>query len=336
MRHKITSVFLLMMFFSFIICKDAVIEGAKEGLLLWYRTLLPTLLPVMILTKIMIQNNSFSFISRLIGPAFRIFPGVSENASFAVISGLFCGYPTGAKITADLLKAGKITTEEGNYILSFCNNISPMFLSAYFLPTYIPEKRLHLPIFIILFTTPLLCSQLFRIADHRIFCRRILSNSHAEKKCPLDIIKTHPSSHIQNRSLNRQAAQKTVTPSLTVEDCMMDSFESIVLVGLYVMIFSIFIRFKSIVPLPDDFIKIFFFSILEITNGLAIANTVFLPRIPLYVYFVFLTSFGGICAVFQTASMIRNTDLSVVSYITKKLIIATITSFLCYVYLLMN
>lgn len=303
---KFLSIPLLFLFIACIICKDYVIAGAKEGLLLWYQTLLPTLLPVMILTKVIMQTDLLSLISSILGSFFKIFPGVSPYASFAVLSGLFCGYPTGAKITADLLAANKITEKEGNYILSFCNNISPMFLSGYFLPTYITEKRLHLPLFIILFTTPLLCSQLFRTTKTK-----------------------HTTLTIQNTSAR-------TSPPLTIDECMMDSFESIVMIGLYVMIFSIFIRFMPLVPLPDSFLKNFLFSLLEITNGLKLASTVGMTRIHLYVYYVFLASFGGICAIFQTASMIRNTQLSIISYTIKKLIIAAITSFICYVYLLMN
>ena len=303
---KIFSILLMFLFIACIIGKNCVIEGSKEGLLLWYRTLLPTLLPTMILTKVIMQTDSLYYISKFFSPLFHIFPGVSNYASFAVISGLFCGYPTGAKITADLLVSDKITEKEGNYLLSFCNNISPMFINGYFLHYFIPEKSLHVPFFIFIFFTPVFCSQIFRLSQYK-----------------------------------QTSSQETLTsfhsPSpLTLDECMMDSFESIVMIGLYVMIFSIFIKFMYVLPLPDSFLKDFLISLLEITNGLKIASTSQLGKIHLYVYYIFLISFGGICAIFQTASMIRKTSLSIFSYTIKKLIIAIITSFVCYVYLLMN
>lgn len=306
MKNILISILLLLLFVMSIVCKEAVITGAAEGLLLWYQTLLPTLLPVMILTKVIMQTDSLFLISNLLSPIFHFFPGVSTYAGFAVVAGFFCGYPTGAKIIADLINSNKITEKEGSYLLSFCNNISPMFISGYLLTNYISEKSLHLPLFLILLTTPLLCSQLFRINQRNYTSRSILDTT-----------------------VNTKIR-------LTLDECMMDSFESIVMVGLYVMIFSIFIKYLSLIPLPDSPQKTFIFSLLEITNGLKAARTAHLPKIISYSYYVFLTSFGGICAIFQTASMIRNTNLSILSYIIKKLIIAIITSFVCYVYLLMN
>ena len=46
-----------------------------------------------------------------------------------------------------------------------------------------------------------------------------------------------------------------------------------------------------------------------------------------------LTSFGGLCSVAQTKSMIRQSGLSIVPYIAEKLVTALVTSLLAFFYI---
>ena len=69
----------------------------------------------------------------------------------------------GAKVTADLTVSERISPDEGAFLLSFCNNMSPMFILGVLFRNYIPEHALHLPFFLILTGSPLLCSQMFRL-----------------------------------------------------------------------------------------------------------------------------------------------------------------------------
>ena len=63
--------------------------------------------------------------------------------SYALLLGLICGYPMGAKLTADLFREGKITKSEAQYLLTFCNNPGPVFISSIFSQT--PSIFLTLP-----------------------------------------------------------------------------------------------------------------------------------------------------------------------------------------------
>ena len=128
MKQKILSALLLSVFFLFLLYKNAVISGASEGLVLWYRYVLPTLLPFMILTQLMMQTDTVHLVCHITGSFMRYFPGVSGYGCFAVIAGFLCGYPMGAKVTADLTVSQRINPNEGSFLLSFCNNMSPMFI----------------------------------------------------------------------------------------------------------------------------------------------------------------------------------------------------------------
>ncbi len=78
--------------------------ASSEGLLLWFHTLLPMLLPFFILSRLLIALDGVSGITRFLAPLARNFFGLSPNGSFCLLTGFLCGYPVGAKISADLVR----------------------------------------------------------------------------------------------------------------------------------------------------------------------------------------------------------------------------------------
>lgn len=86
--------------------------------------------------------------------SFRNFIPSSGEGSFAVVAGFLCGYPMGAKITADLIRNQSISVEEGTYLLSFCNNTSPIFIMNFLVWKTLDRKELLLPSLVILLGTP--------------------------------------------------------------------------------------------------------------------------------------------------------------------------------------
>ena len=106
-------------------------EASAAGLLLWFNTLVPVLLPFFILSSLLIALDGVSYLTRFLYPVLHKIFGCSRNGCFCLAAGFLCGFPTGAKITGDLTRAGRISAEEGNYLLGFCNNVSPAFLTGF-------------------------------------------------------------------------------------------------------------------------------------------------------------------------------------------------------------
>lgn len=312
MRKLFSSCFMLLLFLTFLIYKNEVITGAADGLLLWYRFVLPSLLPFMILVNVMMHTDTVSLLAKVLGPLMHGFPGVSPKGAFAVLSGFLCGYPMGAKVSADLVTKQQISYAEGSYLLSFCNNTSPMFILSILLTKFVPQKELHLPFFLILFLSPLLCGQLFRIYyTHK--------NGGTFARMP---------SSVRTASLH----ETTGFPAM-LDACLMDSFHAIVKVGLYMMLFSILFQLSGRFIPGRSLAKSIFLSSLEITTGLSTLASLKIPLSFRYILLMAETSFGGFCAIFQTSSMIQDAKLKILPYITEKLITATVTSLLTCLYL---
>jgi sporulation integral membrane protein YlbJ len=105
-----------------------VLTASRDGLMLWFNNVLPTLLPFMIATNMLIALGFADFCSVVLSPVmkkiFRL-PGV---AGFGLFAGITSGYPMGAKTVADLYKKGQLTTQEAQHLLAFCNNAGPLFI----------------------------------------------------------------------------------------------------------------------------------------------------------------------------------------------------------------
>ena len=56
----------------------------------------------MLISSLMLEGGGLRIIAGLFGkPLGKVF-GTSQNGAFAVLCGFLCGYPMGAKVTADL------------------------------------------------------------------------------------------------------------------------------------------------------------------------------------------------------------------------------------------
>ena len=314
MKRKILSVLLLSAFFLFLFCRDAVISGASEGLILWYRYVLPTLLPFMILTQIIMQTDTIHLISQISGNFMRHFPGVSDYGCFAVIAGFLCGYPMGAKVTSDLVISKRIGPDEGTYLLSFCNNMSPMFVLGVLFRNYIPEHALHLPFFLILTGSPLLCSQIFKIYY------RHMPRIHSAK---------YPTYKTISFEQSTDTSLGTILNSSITE-----SADAIIRVALYMMLASIWMHILDQIFLAKNIGKTILLSAFELTTGLDMLAGLAAPAVTRYLMMLSLTSFGGISSILQTMSMIQRSGLKIVPYIAEKLVTMTVTSLLTYLYLI--
>lgn len=307
--------FLLMLLFP-----GPVFRGASDGLLLWFQIVLPTLLPFLIISNLLVGTHAIDWIGRVVGPILCPILGVSKSGSYAVLAGFLCGYPMGSKITADLMASGRIAAAEGRYLLSFCNNTSPMFILSFVVLQSLKAPELTIPSLVILMLSPFLCSFLFR----RIY----IHLSHRET--------TSARLPASAPSMPASSARHREKPELgsLMDSCIMNGFEGITKVGGYIMLFSIGIELLMLLPFQDSSVFLVLLSSLEVTSGITLLCGSALSAPALFVLCLALTSFGGWCSVAQTRCMLQGSGLPILPYIAEKLVTAFVTSLLAMLYLL--
>ena len=294
-------IFSIVCFFILMLCfPKETFAGASNGLLLWFQIILPTLLPFIIISNLLVHTNAVSYISKTIHPSIQKFFSVSKNGSYAVLVGFLCGYPMGAKVISDLLKTKRISKNEGQYLLSFCNNTSPMFIISFIVMQNFKDETLLMGTLGILFLSPLICSLLFKK-------RYDITSS----------IKYQPETRDDTFVFHFRI----------IDECIMNGFETITKVGGYVILFSV------LFSLCSKFSLIGILPMLEITNGIMMISNVGLSIKYVFPFVLAITSFGGFCSVAQTYSIICDTELSIFSYVIQKLITALVTSLFAIIYI---
>lgn len=236
-------------------------------------------------------------------PLFRIF-GFSEAGSFVFLSGLLCGYPMGAKTCSEFLNCGMIEPKEARYLLAVSNHPSPMFLLGYVMAAW---EQKGLPLLLLSVYLPLLP---LSAAAKRYYGIHNLSSKDLSPSCRQD-------SHYDQFSF---------------DNSMMNSFEVMVKIGGYIMLFSIAAEFIRAVSPFSPAINAILLGITEITTGIHAAS-MSMEGFLLWLSTAGLTVFGGISGIFQTKSVIKpdalcrkNAGLSIRHYIIWKLIHTGLTS----------
>lgn len=281
------------------------VKGAADGLLLWFNIVLPTLSPFIICTQMVVALGGTDLLTLPFYPAAHGLFGLSRPGTYVLLCGLLCGYPLGAKMCGDFLMRGEITQTEAEYLLSICNHPSPMFLLG-----FVGARLQHTlsPVFL------LACFYL------PVFPVSLLS-----RRCY----------HLEKDSGRRGRPALTacaIPQTITMEEVLLSTAETMVIIGGYIMLFSILAIWVQQIPaLPREFTAVLA-GIAEITTGVNQICTVMPPQtaaLPV----VATVAFGGFSGIFQTKSVIKNAGLSIRHYSFWKIIHTLCT---CAVFILLS
>lgn len=285
------------------------LEYASTGLTLWFTKMVPTLLPFMILSGIMIRMNLTERFVGLLHPLLHRIYGTSRNGSYTIIMGFLCGFPMGARIIGELYEQHKLSREESALLLSFCNNIGPIYFLSYVIPT-LGIDRPGRP-FLLMYGIPLLYG--FLLMRIRPWMTRKVSSC-----------ENHP----EARSL--QARQPGSCSLLAAIDAsVLSGLIGIARLGGYMVFFNLLnIVFQPFQHVNTNILNIYR-CLLEITSGIDCSGR------SINFAILILLPFGGFSCIAQTYSMIRQTDLSLRPYLYHKAVQTAITA-ACYLLLYLH
>lgn len=112
--------------FILILDSKTALTGAREGLELCIRTLVPSLLPFFICSAFM--TKAFSGTSIPLLRPLAVWFRIPRGYEYLLINAFLGGYPVGAKSIASAYSQGSIAKEEAERMLTYCSNAGPSFL----------------------------------------------------------------------------------------------------------------------------------------------------------------------------------------------------------------
>ena len=303
---------------------NKVIEAAKSGIKLWGLVVFPSLFPFFILTDLLNNTNLIEKLGKTIEPFMRPIFGVPGCASFAFILGIVSGYPTGAKITADMFDKKYINKNDAERMLGFCNNSGPLFITA-----AISAGMLHMPQI-----------GIFLLSCHIIggLITGILLNLFNNKKhIQANIIELMQSSHKNNCFVSKSFGT-------ILGEAVSKSIVILLNIGGYIIFFSVLIQIiissGVLIPISNLLSNLFslnteIFSsmlcgLIEITTGISKLSNLDINILIKISLISFLCGWAGFSIHCQVSSVISGRGIRLTKYFIGKGLHGFISAILTY------
>ncbi|MBQ9232931.1 MAG: hypothetical protein IJ167_02695 [Lachnospiraceae bacterium] len=302
---------------------EIVFKGAHDGLMLWFNSVIPLLLPFMLISALIVEK-----IQNL---------PKEKQKSYAILitlfTGIFCGYPLGAKNVSEFVKNKSYSKSTGEYLLPLCNNCSPMFLSGYIIFSVLNKKitffsaiaLIYIPYLIYILCVIAINKTKSYIGQNKSYSKSISNNdsligikSNKEKKADTDSNKIVTSIIIQITFVGFYIIICSVISEYIMSIDVLSLINKVNFLHKIDLIqFNVEILVKA---------KTFLSGFTEITKGaMIIAQSSLFTEKHKTAIILSLTSFGGISAILQTKSVIDGLDISLKKYVIIKTICASAT-----------
>lgn len=240
------------------------VTGAKNGIDLCVKTLIPSLFPFLVLTTVITSNSGQIRSPGLLRLIRRL--GIPSGASDILVPAFLGGYPIGAKSAGELYGSSRITKYEAERLLAFCSNAGPSFLFG-MVAAFFSDQR------------AVFCLWLIHITGAVLTALTL----------PSDMAQT------DTRSTS-DTTRKT--------DIMLSSVKAMAVICGWVILFRIcaaFLRAWLLWRFPD-WLQVLLIGMLELSNGCCELLRIQDESIRFIVCSCMLAS-GGICVLLQTVSV---------------------------------
>ena len=309
---------------SIVKCPEIAFEAAYEGLDVWFNIVFPALLPFFIGSQLLMGLGVVHFMGVLLEPFMRPLFNVPGEGSFVMAMGLASGYPIGAMLTGKLRRRNLLTKTEAERLMSFCNTADPLFMFGAVAVGMFRDVSLG----------PIIA------AAHYISCIMVGLLLRFYKKNSKITLKPKHKENILLKAVKElnKAREKDGRPfGKLMGDCIMDSINAMLLIGGFIILFSVIIRIISEIGFTALFCNIIerslyllrldealapavFSGIFEITLGTKLASEAAASLTPKVIIASAVIAWSGLSVHAQVASMVSGTDIKMAPYVVARII----------------
>ncbi|OAT81832.1 sporulation integral membrane protein YlbJ [Desulfotomaculum copahuensis] len=297
-----------------------VYEGAVTGLNAWWNIVFPSLLPFFIASELLLNFGVVHFMGVLLEPVMRPLFNVPGAGSFVVAVGYTSGYPIGAMVTARLRTSRLCTRIEGERLMAFTNNSSPLFMLV-----AVAVGMFHDPALGALIAGAHYLANLTLGFALRFYGRR-----------DREVLPAPPQTgNIFSRALRemlRLQREDNRAPGQVIGDAVKKAVNNLLNIGGFIILFAVIIRLLTGAGVIDLLARLLGLilgplglapavwpavasGIFEMTIGTKIASEAAAPLLHQLVAVGVILAWSGLSVIAQAASMIAGTDLRLTPFI---------------------
>ena len=290
------------LFLYLLLFPQNVLYACTHALVLWSGSVVPALFPVMILSRLLISTDILYFILKPVAFLCGRFLHLSFYGTYALLLGYVCGYPMGVKTIADLEDERLLSQEEGRFLATFINNVSPGFLSGYVCTELLQKPETAPACMVIIYGASLTYGTVTAI-----FQKNAGTLPPYAKKT---IVQPDQKSHLSFLML--------------LDHTLEDSILQLLKIGGYMVLVSVLSSITCVFSFLPETAMVLLSATLEISCG---AQQITLLACSAFLKGILLTaslSFGGLCSAFQSSSFLQRTGIPLPKYIKAKAMISLI------------
>lgn len=128
LTHVLVTLALLILCVLMVLYPAETWHAGVRGLSIWWDVLFPSLFPFLVLSELLLGFGIVHFLGTLLNPLMRPLFRVPGSGGFVFAVSCASGYPTGAKLTAQLWEQKLVTREEGERLVAFTTSSDPIFM----------------------------------------------------------------------------------------------------------------------------------------------------------------------------------------------------------------
>lgn len=160
MKNKLTKLTIIIFFILIFIKKDIMYYTIYNTVILWFKNIVPNLLPMFIITSLIIESNLIINICNIFGNLFNKIFKCSNYGIFIYFLSLFTGSPSNAKYINDLVNNNLISNTLSDKLLLFTSNYNTLLI--YSLLTLYLNKSISIKIISIIIISNIIVGLIFR------------------------------------------------------------------------------------------------------------------------------------------------------------------------------
>lgn len=317
---------ILIIFFS-----EQAFKAALQGLQVWWEIVFPALLPFFIMAQLLMGLGVVHFFGTLLEPLMRPLFGIPGEGAFAFSMGLAAGYPLGAKISGDLRRRNLCTRIEGERLVSFCNTADPLFMIGAVAVGFYENAALGVTLSLAHYLSCILVGFLLRF--HGIWRER--GHQEREKRGALE------GSILKRAAEQQQRAYRMDGRGIgqLLGDAVKDSVNDLLLIGGFIVLFSVFTSLISALNLftlfnalfspilQEDLVLSIFSGLFEITIGCHSISQTPVSMLQKMIFSSMLIAWSGLSVHAQVATMVKGTDIQLKVYLLARVLHALLAGF---------
>lgn len=313
-------------------------DAASMGLTVWWKIVFPSLLPFFIISELFSGLGIIHLIGILLEPVMRPLFRLPGCAGFVVAIGYTSGFPIGAALTAELRRQKLVTRLEGERLISFTNNASPLFI---FVATAVG-----------LFHNPSL-GIILAVANYSANLALGLLLRFYGQKDPEKIKEHSCSGNLLLKSIQAltNAQKKDGRPfGKLLGDAVSKSIHSLAIIGGFIILFAVIVQLLTLlgitkmieqllalILLPLGFhpslLTALAAGLFEITLGIKLAGESAAPFSQQVTAAAMIIAWSGLSIHAQVASMVSKTDLRLLPFVLTRIAHAALSGTLVFLLL---